>query len=36
LRRLQVLTDANRIVEASPTIVYRMGPKAPFPVVYIS
>jgi len=36
LRRPQVPTDANRIVEASPTIVYRMGPKAPFPLVNIS
>ncbi len=36
LRRVQVLADANRIVEASPTIVYRLGPKPPFPLTYIS
>jgi diguanylate cyclase (GGDEF)-like protein/PAS domain S-box-containing protein len=36
LRRLQVLTDANRIVEASPTIVYRLGPQGPFPLLFIS
>ena len=33
LRRVEVLADANRIVEASPTVVYRLGPQEPFPLV---
>jgi diguanylate cyclase (GGDEF)-like protein/PAS domain S-box-containing protein len=36
MRRLRVLSDANRIVESSPTVVYRLGPKPPFPLIYIS
>ena len=36
LRRLQVLADANRIIENSPTLVYRLGPQEPFPVVFLS
>ncbi len=36
LRRLQILTDANRIVENSPTVVYRLGPHEPFPLEFLS
>ena len=36
LRRLQVLADANRIVEASPTIIYRLGARPPFPLAFVS
>jgi diguanylate cyclase (GGDEF)-like protein/PAS domain S-box-containing protein len=36
LRRVAVLADANRIVEASPTVVYRLGPQEPFPLVFVS
>ena len=36
LRRLKVLADANRIVETSPTILYRLGPQPPFPLVFVS
>ena len=36
LRRVQILADANRIVEASPTVVYRLGPQEPFPLVFVS
>jgi diguanylate cyclase (GGDEF)-like protein len=36
MRRLQVLAIANRIVETSPTIVYRLGPRPPFPLVFVS
>jgi diguanylate cyclase (GGDEF)-like protein/PAS domain S-box-containing protein len=35
-RRLQVLADANRTVESSPTVVYRLGPKPPFPLIFVS
>jgi diguanylate cyclase (GGDEF)-like protein/PAS domain S-box-containing protein len=33
---LQNLADANRIIERSPTILYRLGPEAPFPLTYMS
>ena len=35
-RRLQVLADANRAVESSPTVVYRLGPNLPFPLLFVS
>jgi hypothetical protein len=35
-RRLQVLELANRVVETSPTILYRLGPQPPFPLVFVS
>jgi len=34
--RLQTLADANRIVENSPTILYRLSPQNPFPLIYLS
>ena len=36
VRRLQVLELANRVVETSPTILYRLGPQPPFPLVFVS
>jgi diguanylate cyclase (GGDEF)-like protein/PAS domain S-box-containing protein len=36
LRRLRGLTDANRIIENSPTVVYRLGPQRPFPLDFLS
>jgi len=33
---LKSLADATRIVERSPTILYRLSPDAPFPLTYIS
>jgi diguanylate cyclase (GGDEF)-like protein/PAS domain S-box-containing protein len=35
-RRTRVLRDANRIVESSPTVVFRLGPQPPFPLVFVS
>ena len=35
-RSLQKLADANYIIEKSPTILYRIGPKPPFPLTYVS
>jgi diguanylate cyclase (GGDEF)-like protein/PAS domain S-box-containing protein len=35
-QHLKVLSDANRIIENSPTILYRFGPREPFPLVYLS
>jgi diguanylate cyclase (GGDEF)-like protein/PAS domain S-box-containing protein len=35
-RGLQKLSDANRIMENSPTILYRLSPKKPFPLTYLS
>ena len=35
-RRLQVLELANRVVETSPTILYRLRPQPPFPLVFVS
>ena len=36
MRHLQQLADANRIIESSPTILYRLGPQPPFPLTYMS
>ena len=33
---LKTLADANRIVESSPTMLYRLSPQKPFPLVYVS
>ena len=33
---LQKLSDANRIIESSPTILYRLSPKPPFGLIYLS
>jgi diguanylate cyclase (GGDEF)-like protein/PAS domain S-box-containing protein len=33
---LKQLADASRIIESSPTILYRLGAQAPFPLTYIS
>ena len=35
-RSLQKLSDAHRIVENSPTILYRLSPKKPFELTYLS
>jgi diguanylate cyclase (GGDEF)-like protein/PAS domain S-box-containing protein len=35
-RHLKTLADASRIIESSPTILYRLGPQAPFPLTYMS
>ncbi|MDO8878082.1 MAG: EAL domain-containing protein [Pseudolabrys sp.] len=35
-RGLQKLSDANRIIEKSPTILYRLSPKPPFELIYLS
>ena len=35
-RGLQNLNDANRIVESSSTILYRLGPRPPFPLTFMS
>ncbi|MGO9133979.1 MAG: GAF domain-containing protein, partial [Methylovirgula sp.] len=35
-RRLKTLADANRIVENSATVLYRLGPKPPFPLIFVS
>ena len=34
--RLGVLADANRIIENSPTILYRLGSQQPFPLRFLS
>jgi diguanylate cyclase (GGDEF)-like protein/PAS domain S-box-containing protein len=34
--QLRRLADANRIVENSSTILYRLGPQPPFPLIYLS
>jgi diguanylate cyclase (GGDEF)-like protein/PAS domain S-box-containing protein len=36
LNRLRVLADANRIIENSPTLVYRLGPRQPFPLLFVT
>ncbi len=36
LHRLQVLADANRIVASSPTIVYRLAPRQPHALMFVS
>ena len=35
-RHLKTLADATRIVENSATILYRLGPHAPFPLTFLS
>lgn len=35
-RNLRQLADANRIIENSPTVLYRLGPSAPYPLVFLS
>jgi diguanylate cyclase (GGDEF)-like protein/PAS domain S-box-containing protein len=35
-RSLQKLSDANRIIESSPTILYRLSPQEPFQLIYLS
>lgn len=35
-RHLGELSDANRVVENSPVIVYRLSAKPPFPLLYVS
>ncbi len=35
-RRQQNLADANRIIENSPTILFRLGGEEPFPVTFVS
>ncbi len=34
--RQQRLADANHIIENSPTVLYRLGPEPPFPLIYLS
>jgi diguanylate cyclase (GGDEF)-like protein/PAS domain S-box-containing protein len=34
--QLKTLADANRIVENSPTILYRLSPQPPFELIYLS
>jgi len=34
--RMKKLDDANQIIENSPTVLYRLGPKEPFPLIYLS
>jgi diguanylate cyclase (GGDEF)-like protein/PAS domain S-box-containing protein len=33
---LKQLADASRIIETSPTLLYRLGAQAPFPLTYVS
>ena len=35
-RHLKTLGDASRIIENSPTLLYRLGPQAPFPLTFLS
>ena len=35
-RHLKTLADANRIIENSATILYRLGPQPPFPLIFLS
>ena len=35
-QQLTLLADANRIVESSPTILYRLSPNKPFDLIYLS
>ena len=35
-RHLKTLADANRIIENSATILYRLGLKPPFPLIFLS
>ena len=34
--QLKTLADASRIIESSPTILYRVQPQRPFPLIYLS
>jgi diguanylate cyclase (GGDEF)-like protein/PAS domain S-box-containing protein len=34
--RVKKLADANRIIENSPTILFRVGPRPPFPLTFLS
>ncbi len=36
MRSLQQLADATHIIENSPTILYRLGAQAPFPLIFLS
>ncbi len=36
LSQLKTLADANRIVENSPTILYRLSAQPPYPLIYLS
>jgi diguanylate cyclase (GGDEF)-like protein/PAS domain S-box-containing protein len=36
MRRIETLADASRIVESSPTLLYRVEPAKPFPLIYLS
>ena len=35
-RHLKTLADASRIIESSPTILYRLSPQKPFNLIYLS
>ncbi len=35
-KHLQSLADANRIIQNSPTILFRLAPQPPFPLIYLS
>ena len=35
-RHLKTLADASRIIENSPTMLYRLSPQKPFPLIYLS
>jgi diguanylate cyclase (GGDEF)-like protein/PAS domain S-box-containing protein len=35
-RHLKQLADASRIIETSPTLLYRLGAQPPFPLIYMS
>jgi diguanylate cyclase (GGDEF)-like protein/PAS domain S-box-containing protein len=35
-RHLDKLADATRIIETSPTILYRLGPQPPYPMLFVS
>jgi len=36
LHKIERLADANRIIENSPTILYRVGAEKPYPLTYVS
>jgi diguanylate cyclase (GGDEF)-like protein/PAS domain S-box-containing protein len=35
-RGLKELSDASRVIENSPAVLYRIGPQSPFPLTYVS
>ena len=35
-RDLEAVVEANRIIESSPVVLYRIGPAPPFPLTYVS